>query len=160
QSIRARIDLVSSAKEKVALWLALAQLQDARLRDPKGAVESLKEARRVDPIHPVPPEEIARVLEAAGDARALRGSVEQLATDAITPAERARHLTHAAEIDELRLDDDMSAATLYARALAETPEDEMIADRFLRVLARRIVSTAGARGPRGFETAAWEELVK
>lgn len=158
ESIRARIDLVASVKEKVSLWLALAAIQDGRLRRPKDAVESLMQARRTDPIHPVPPEEIARVLEAAEDDRALRQAIEQLANDAITPQERARHLTHAGEIDELRLDDDLSAAGLYARALAETPEDEMIADRLLRVLARRVVTTAGAPGPRTFGTPAWKEL--
>ncbi len=159
QSIRARIDLASSPREKVALWLALAQIQDARLRDPKAAVASLQEARKVDPIHPVPPEEIARVLDAAGDARALRIAIEQLAHDAITPQERARHLTYAAEIDELRLDDDVSAAQLYARALAEMPEDEMVADRLVRVLARRVITTAGGAGPRIFETAAFKDLL-
>jgi tetratricopeptide (TPR) repeat protein len=158
-SIRARIDIAITTRDKVALWLSLAHVQDARLRDPKAAVEALQAARAADPIHPVPPEEIARVLEAAGDARALRVAIEQLATDAITPQERARHLTHAAEIDELRLDDDVSAVTLYARALAETPEDEMIADRLLRVLARRVVTTAGAPGPSMFGTPAWDELL-
>jgi tetratricopeptide (TPR) repeat protein len=158
-SLRARIDIATTTRDKVALWLALAHVQDARLRDPKAAVEALRQARAVDPIHPVPPEEIARVLEAAGDARALRVAIEQLAVDAITPQERARHLTRAAEIDELRLDDDVSAAALYARALAETPEDEMIADRLLRVLARRAVTTAGAPGPSMFGTPAWEDLL-
>ena len=158
-SIRARIDIAITTRDKVSLWLALAHVQDARLRSPKEAVEALQQARAVDPIHPVPPEEIARVLEAAGDARALRVAIEQLANDAITPQERARHLTHAGEIDELRLDDDVSAASLYARALAETPEDEMIADRLLRVLARRVVTTAGAPGPQMFGTPAWDELL-
>ena len=53
-------------------------------------------------------------------ASAERVAIEQLAQDAITPQERARHYTYAAEIDELRLDDDVSAAQLYARALADT----------------------------------------
>lgn len=159
QSIKARLEIVVTTKEKVALWLQLAQIYDARMRDPKSAVDALQEARKADPIHPVPPEEIARVLEAAGDAKALRASIQQLAEDAITPQERARHLTHAAEIDELRLMDDLSAATLYARALAETPEDELVADRLVRVLARRVVTTAGAPGPGGFDTPAFQELL-
>ncbi|MBX3262830.1 MAG: hypothetical protein KF782_24335 [Labilithrix sp.] len=159
QSIKARLGIAVTTKEKVALWLQLAQIHDARLRDPKSAVDALQEARRADPIHPVPPEEIARVLEAAGDAKALRAAIQQLAEDAITPQERARHLTHAAEIDELRLMDDLSAATLYARALGETPEDELVADRLVRVLARRVVTTAGAPGPAGFDTPAFQELL-
>jgi tetratricopeptide (TPR) repeat protein len=159
QSIRARLALGLSTKERVALWLKLAQICDARLRDPRAAVEALLEARRADPIHPVPPEEIARVLEAAGDAKALRAAIEQLAVDAITPQERARHLTHAAEIDELRLMDDLNAANLYSRALGETPDDELIADRLVRVLCRRVVTTAGLPGPRGFEMPAFQELL-
>ncbi len=159
QSIKARLGIVVTTKEKVALWLQLAQIYDARLRDPKSAVDALQEARKADPIHPVPPDEVARVLEAAGDAKALRLAIEQLAQDAITPQERARHLTHAAEIDELRLMDDVSAASLYTRALAETPEDELIADRLVRVLARRVVTTAGAPGPAGFDTPAFQELL-
>jgi len=158
-SLQARIEIASTTRDKVALWLALAHVQDARLRNPKAAVESLQAARKADPVHPVPPEEIARVLEAAGDLRALRIAIEQLSQDAITPQERARHLTHAAEIDELRLDDDLSASTLYARALAETPEDEMVADRLIRVLARRVITTAPALGPKMFGTPAWEELL-
>ena len=162
ESIRARIDIAITTSEKVALWLSLAHIQDARLRAPRDAVESLQQARKVDPIHPVPPEEIARVLEAAGDARALRAAIEQLANDAITPQERARHLTHAAEIDELRLDDDVSATALYLQALSETPEDEMIADRLLRVLARRVVTAAGPEGTAGAHTLgtpAWDALL-
>lgn len=160
QSLKARLGIVVTTKEKVALWLQLAQIYDARLRDAKSAVEALQEARKADPIHPVPPDEIARVYEASGDAKALRLAIEQLAQDAITPQERARHLTHAAEIDELRLMDDQSAATLLTRALAETPEDELIADRLVRVLARRVVTTAGDPGPRGLETPAWSELLQ
>jgi tetratricopeptide (TPR) repeat protein len=160
QSIKARLGIVVTTKDKVSLWLQLAQIYDARLRDPKAAVDALQEARKADPIHPVPPDEIARVLEASGDAKALRLSIEQLSNDAITPQERARHLTHAAEIDELRLKDDESAAALYARALAEAPEDELIGDRLVRVLARRVVMMAdGAAGPRGFETPAFQELL-
>lgn len=158
-SLRARIESAGSPKEKTALWLALAQIQDGRLRQPKDAVASLQAARETDPIHPVPPDEIARVLEADGDARALRLAIEKLAEDAITPQERSRHLTHAAEIAELRLDDDVSAVSLYGRALTETPDDELVADRLLRVLARRVLKTAGSPGPRTFETAAWEDFL-
>src|SRR4029077_10803111 len=87
ESLKARLGIVLTTKDKVSLWLQLAQIYDARLRDPKSAVEALKEARKADPIHPVPPEEIARVLEASGDAKALRAAIEQLAVDAITPQE-------------------------------------------------------------------------
>src|SRR5262249_51267676 len=106
----------------------------------------LRQARAIDPAHPVPPLEIARVLEATGDDGALREAMEALAADAPTRDERARFLVRAAEIDELRLSNDDGAIRLYTRALAETPEDEMIADRVARVLARRGAVKPGSPG--------------
>jgi tetratricopeptide (TPR) repeat protein len=143
KSLRARIDLATNSKEKVALWLALAQVQHGRLRTPLDALVSLERARALDPGHPVPAEEATRVLEAHGDARALRDMLERLASNAVTPEERARRLGHAAEIDELRLGDDASAVRTYQRALAETPDDDWLADRLSRLMARRARKRGG-----------------
>jgi tetratricopeptide (TPR) repeat protein len=137
RSLQGRIEVTASTSEKVALWLALAQMQHARLHRPLDAMQSLEEARALDPSHPVPPEEIARVLEDHGDARALRDAIERLAAHASTPEDRARHLTRAAEIDELRLGDDASALRTYQKALAEMPDDDLVAERLGRVVARR-----------------------
>ncbi|MGD0676010.1 MAG: hypothetical protein ABSC94_11355 [Polyangiaceae bacterium] len=137
QSIRARIEAATTPQKKLALWLRLAQIQHVRLRAPHDALVSLERARALDPIHPVPAEEASRVLDAHGDARALRDALERLAANARSPAERARQLARAAEIDELRLDDDAGAARTYQRALAETPGDSWIAERLSRLLARR-----------------------
>ncbi len=137
RSLRARIEDATSVEEKVGLWLELARLSDVRLRAPLDALEALEAARKIDPVHPVPPVEIARVLRASGDDAALRGAIERLADEAITKEERARYLVRAAELDELRLANDASAARLYARALAETPDDLHVAERLARVLARR-----------------------
>jgi tetratricopeptide (TPR) repeat protein len=137
KSYRARIDYANKPSDKVALWLALAQLQETRLRTPYDAIESLKAARAVDPAHPVPDVEIARVLSATGNDRALKSAYRDLAKTARTPEERARFLVRAAELDEMRLFDDVSAAEAYAQALDETPDDELIAERLARVLARR-----------------------
>jgi tetratricopeptide (TPR) repeat protein len=144
-SIRARIDHVSARQDKLSLWLALANIQHQRLHKPQDALASLRSARALDPAHPVPPEEIARVLQSVGEASVHRTAIEGLAADAQTPEERAMQLVRAAEIDELVLRDDVRAATVYARALAEMPEDELIAERLVRVLARRAVK-AGAQG--------------
>ncbi|MDB4997514.1 MAG: domain protein putative component of TonB system, partial [Myxococcaceae bacterium] len=126
----------TATAEKVALWLARAELEQTKQKAPAEALASLKKARALDPKHPVPPEAIARQLEAMGDHKGLRAALEQLATDATTPDERARHLVRAAEIDENRLGDDAGAAGLYARALAQTPTDDLIVDRLVRVLVR------------------------
>jgi tetratricopeptide (TPR) repeat protein len=136
RSLRARIEAARAVPEKVALWLALAQIQHARLHTPLEALDSLEKARSLDPTHPVPPQEIARMLEDRGDSRALRDAIERLAAQAITPEERARHLSRAAEIDELVTGDDASAMRTYRRTLAETPDDELIADRLARVIVR------------------------
>jgi tetratricopeptide (TPR) repeat protein len=137
RSLRARIDLATTPRDKVALWLSLAQIQSLRLRAPADALASLERARAIDPSHPVPAEEATRVLEAHGDARGLRDMLERLASNAVTPEERARRLAHAAEIDELRLGDDASAVRTYQRALAETPDDDWLADRLARLMTRR-----------------------
>ncbi len=143
RSLRARIDIAPGVPEKVSLWLALAQMQHQRLRKPLEAMQSLEQARALDPSHPVPPEEIARILEDHDDAHELRSAIERLATHAATADERARHLARAAEIDELRLGDDASAARTYQRALAEAPDDELCAERLTRVLARRGLQPGG-----------------
>ncbi|MFO0672456.1 MAG: hypothetical protein U0235_23080 [Polyangiaceae bacterium] len=98
------------------LWLDLARILEVHLRDVKGALEALREARAVDPSHPVPPEEIARLLESAEDFRGLRDAYEGLAGNAKRPDEKFRYLIRAAEIDELRLRDDERAAKIYAQA--------------------------------------------
>jgi len=144
KSLVARIDLAPSAREKVALQLALAQVQHARLHAPLDALATLEKARALDPTHPIPPQEIARILEDHGDFRAQRTALERLAANAQTPEERARHLVRAAEIDELCTNDDAGAMRAYRRALDESPDDELIAARLARVATRRT-----RRGHRG-----------
>ncbi len=144
ESMRQRIDHTHVPKDKIALWLALAQMQNVRLRDHKAALASLQAARELDPTHPVPPEEILRMLDIAEDDQLFREAVEALAKDAPTAEERVRHLVHAAEIDELRLGDDARAALTYARAMSEAPEEDAIAERLERVLVRRAATAAKA----------------
>ncbi|HEY8090977.1 MAG TPA: hypothetical protein VIF09_24110, partial [Polyangiaceae bacterium] len=143
KSLLARIDIAANSAEKVSFWLALAQLQHGRLHKPLDAMQSLEHARALDPSHPVPAQEIARILEDHGDARSLRDAIERLATHAATPEDRARHLTRAAEIDELRIGDDVSALRTYQRALEESPDDDLVAERLARLVARRGQSAGG-----------------
>lgn len=130
--------------DKVALWLALAQVQSVRMHTPDAALASLQAARALDPSHPAVPCEIARVLRVVGDATVHRAAIEELAQGAASPEERALYLVRAAEIDELVLRDDERAAAGYARALAATPDDELAAERLARVLARRATSDGPA----------------
>ena len=147
-SLRARIDAATRRKapkpDVVALWLSLAQVQRDRLRQPNDALASLKSARQFDPSHPVPAEEIARLLESANDPAGYRDALSQLADSAADPAERAHYLIRAAEVEEFQLHDDTRAAATYARALVSFPEDELAADRLGRVLARRGATKEGA----------------
>ncbi len=137
KSMRARIDASTSPSERVTLWLALARLQHGRLRAPMDALASLEQARALDPTHPVPREETARVLETHSDAKILRETTERLAATATTADERVRRLIRAAEIDELRLGDDANAARNDLRALAETSGSELLLERLDRLTARR-----------------------
>jgi tetratricopeptide (TPR) repeat protein len=136
RSLRRRVDLAPTVPEKITLWLALAEVERTRLRAPADALVSLERALALDPSHAVPSQEMARVLESDDDARKLRKALEQLASRARTPEDRARHLTYIAEIDELVLGDDPSAMKTYQRALGETPDDELVIDRLARVMAR------------------------
>ncbi len=145
KSLRARIDLAPTTQEKVALWLSLAQMQHGRLHSPVDALASLEQARALDPAHPVPPEEIARIVEDHGEPRALRDAIERLAKHARTPEERARHIAAGGGArPSFALGDDASAMRTYRRALDETPDDELVAARLARVVARRARQGHGA----------------
>lgn len=137
QSLLRRIDTLGQSKDALSLWLDLARVLEIHLRDVKGALEALREARHLDPLHPVPPEEIARLLETAEDWAGLRDAFENLASSAPTVEERLRFLIRAGEIDELRLRDDARAAKTYAQAYELSDVGELVGERLAAVLARR-----------------------
>lgn len=139
QSLLRRIDTIGRTKEALPLWLDLARILEVHLRDVKGALEALREARAVDAGHPVPPEEIARLLEAAEDFRGLRDACEGLAATAKRADDKFRYLIRAAEIDELRLRDDERAAKIYAQAYEMADVGELAGERLATVLSRRAV---------------------
>jgi cellulose synthase operon protein C len=143
KSLQARIEAVRAPEDKVALLLALAHIQLTELRRPLDAMASLERASALDPGHPVAAEETARVLEDHGDAHALRDAIERIAARAPTADDRARHLARAGEIDELRLGDDASAIRTLQRALAEAPDDDLVAERLARVVARHAQRASG-----------------
>jgi tetratricopeptide (TPR) repeat protein len=147
-SLKARVDTSLTTQDKVSLLLSLAQVQSLRLGSPLLALESLKMAQSLDGRHPVPLEEIARVMESSGDAYALRDAHVTLGEGDGTPLERALHFFRAGEICEHRLSDDESARKHYLRALDQLPEEEIIAERIDRVLVRRaladVVRTPGS----------------
>ena len=138
KSLLARIDIAGSKAEKVSLWLALAQLQHARLHKPLDAMQSLEQARALDPGAPGPARG-DRARPGGPRRRPRRSATADRAPGhhATTPEDRARHLTRAAEIDELRLGDDVSALRTYQRALDEAPDDDLVAERLARLVARR-----------------------
>jgi tetratricopeptide (TPR) repeat protein len=163
-SLKARIATAERLRttprdDLVRLWFSLAEVQRRSLKQPAEAVKSLQSARKLDPAHPMPPLEIARILESGEDQKPYRDALEALATDAKTPEERSRFLVLAAEVDEYRLRDDASAQATYVRALAETPDDDHVAERLARVLARRAAVAAKTRtegGPSGGARASGE----
>ena len=136
--------LVHSPKaERLPYYLYLAEIQEARLRDPSAALETLRRARADFPSDARIMPSIARVLAAHKDPIPLREAHESLARDALTEAERAAHLVLAAEIEEHKLGNLDRATEFYEAALASTPDDEMIAERLERLQAGR-----PGRGPK------------
>jgi tetratricopeptide (TPR) repeat protein len=141
-SYRARIDLTPSDTIAVERWLALAELQDVHLREPREAMASLQAARALAPKHQTPPERLAQLLAATGDWELLGNALEGLAASSTSSDERTRWLAEAAEVAELHARDDELAARLYQRALEASRDDSWVADRLGRVLARRAATSA------------------
>lgn len=142
RSLRSGIEYADGGEEKCARWLELAVVQEERLRKPYEALESLKTARRLRPSHPLPPERMLKLLESIGDFTTLRASFEELANTATTQEERVRLLTDAAEIADLRSDEPNAAVSLYTRALELSPDDDLVEERLLRLLAASVASEA------------------
>jgi tetratricopeptide (TPR) repeat protein len=127
-------------RDTVDLWLARAELQRTRLRAPRDAIASLQAALAIDPQHPAALEALAWQLEAIGDPALLRDGLLGLGAAVGSDASRARWFARAAEIAELVVSDDVSAAALYARAREAAPDSAWLDARELRVqlrLARR-----------------------
>ncbi len=142
-SLGACIENSKDPRETIDLWLARAELQRARLRAPKDALESLRAVLALDARHPAARESLAAQLEASGDPRTLRDGLVELAATAATAEERTRDLVRAAEIDEWILSDDVRAAELYARARSESPDQAWLEERQIRLLERRAREGSG-----------------
>jgi serine/threonine protein kinase len=132
----ARIEHSADARARASLWLAAAELRRDRLRDPAGALDAARAALAAEPSHPAARAAVVALLEASGEARALRDGLLALASSESDASARLRWTMRAAEIDELSLEDDSHALALYERSLAEAPHDAWIAERRARLLAR------------------------
>lgn len=137
ESLRARLEHEKAKDVALALHFELAEVQATRLRRVDDAVATLLAAQSVSPNPGVIAEEIVRLLEPSGDARTQRDAHLALARGARTDDERALHLLRAAEIEEMVLRDDEACRATYQRALEAAHDDELVADRLDRVLARR-----------------------
>lgn len=147
ETLAARIEHAGDERSKVDLWLARSEVQRTRLRAPKAALQSLREALAIDPAHPAAREALVRELAAFDDKGAVRDSLVEMAGTA-TADERIALLSRAADLCELEMLDDAQAARIYASAAAEVRDDEWLAERQVRLLRRRARTegskTAGA----------------
>jgi serine/threonine-protein kinase len=137
ECLQGRIEQATDRRARIDLWLARAEIQRSRLRAPREALGSLRQALALDAAHPGAREALIGLLEALGDSTALRDGLLELAAGASSAPERVTLLTRAAEIDELVLLDDAHATESYARALVDAPDDDTLVERHLRVLTRR-----------------------
>jgi len=147
ETLHARIDQASDDRTKVDLWMARAELQSTKLRAPKAALQSLREALAIDPAHPGARDALVRELGAVGDPAVVRDALVELAAAASTADERISLLSRAADLCELEMLDDANAARIYAQATREAPDDEWLAERHVRLLRRH--ARAGEKEARG-----------
>lgn len=125
--------------EAFALWLEIAMLDERRLMRPRGAVAAYREAARIRPRHPLPRQEIGRLLREVGDHEQLVEVLTGLAGDAQDPHDAARMLFQAAEVQEMILGRDADALRSLTRAdaaLAELGGDPAIFEAMERIHIR------------------------
>jgi tetratricopeptide (TPR) repeat protein len=147
ETLRARIDHAADDRTKVDLWMARAELQRTKLRAPKAALQSLREALAIDPAHPAAREALVRELGAVGDPAVVRDALVELAAAASTADEQIACLSRAADLCELEMLDDAHAARIYAQAMEKAPDDDWLAERHVRLLRRHArAETKEAKG--------------
>jgi cellulose synthase operon protein C len=125
---------------RFALWLEVAILDEQRLKHPYDAVEAYSQAALIRPRHPLPQNEVARLLRAEENPAKLVEALLLLAGSAADAAEYARLLFQAAELQELMLDKDAAALKCLAQSDSlgdEVPKDPAVLEAMERIHIRR-----------------------
>ena len=99
----------TAGADAYGLWIEVALLDEQHLRRPNDAVAAYRNAARIKPRHPLPQIEIARLLRETGDYVKLVEVLTAMAGEVVDPAEYARLLFQAAEVQEFALGNDDSA---------------------------------------------------
>lgn len=131
----------ATGAEKVALFLAAADVATSRLRSAERAIEILEDARRLAPDDAAIARTLILALESSGDAARLRKTIEAVAEGTQSPRRRAALYLRAAEIDEAA--DDARALAMYEKARAALPDEALLSERVTRLGARATVAPAG-----------------
>jgi tetratricopeptide (TPR) repeat protein len=138
---RALVALIPSAgpEQAFALWAEVARLDEQRRKRPDEAVEAYRQAALARPGHPLPRQELARLLYDLGRPAALAAALAELAAELKAPADAAPLLVRASEVHEFALADDDAALAALERADALGPEtgDASIIEGLERLLVRR-----------------------
>ena len=113
--LRLLLQHVRKGPTALAIAIEIATTLELRLRRQGEALVAYREARLIDPTHPLPPAEIRRILLASEDYRALAEELIAMSTGGDTPASRGRMLLEAAEIYGDRLDEHDRAITACSR---------------------------------------------
>ncbi len=124
---------------RFALWLEVAILDEQRLKHPYDAVDAYGQAALIKPRHPLPQNEIVRLLRAEENPTKLCEALLQLAGSAADSAEYARLLFQAAEIQELMLAKDAAALKCLAQSDslgAEVAKDPAVLEAMERIHIR------------------------
>jgi serine/threonine-protein kinase len=135
-TLGARIVASEAGTARADLWLARAEVQRVRLRAPRDAIASIRQAVAIAPEHAGARAALLDCIEWTGDAAAQIEALDDVARATGDALERALALSRAADIAEHRLCDDRLAAALHARAFASQPSDPWLEERALRTLRR------------------------
>ncbi len=124
-----------------SLWVEVARLDEQRRKRPEDAVEAYRQAALARPGHPLPRQELARLLYDLGRPGVLAATLAELAAEVGAPGDASALLVRAAEVHEFALGDDAAALVLLERAGAlpgdEGEADPAVVEGLERLLVRR-----------------------
>jgi tetratricopeptide (TPR) repeat protein len=139
RTLLALINGEPSEARRFALWLEVAILDEQRLKHPYDAVDAYGKAAQLKPRHPLPQNEIVRLLRAEENPTKLCDALLQLAGTAADTTDYARLLFQAAEIQELMLGKDAAALKCLAQSDslgAEVAKDPAVLEAMERIHIR------------------------
>ncbi|MBC8070019.1 MAG: tetratricopeptide repeat protein, partial [Deltaproteobacteria bacterium] len=123
QTLARIVPLEVEPSEQAETYLALAEVQEVKLGDIEGAVESYRRVLEIDSDSLVALDALIRLFEMRGDWLELVGVLDRRAAISDDPDDRLRLRKHAGYVQEVNLADANAAIETYRAILADEPGD-------------------------------------